>query len=75
MNEGLGKILIALGVVLVAAGALFLFSDKIPFLGKLPGDMTFKRGNIQVFIPITTSIVLSILFSAILWILSHFRGK
>ena len=65
----------ALGVVLVAAGALFLFSDKIPFLGKLPGDMTFKRGNIQVFIPITTSIVLSILLSAILWILSHFRGK
>ena len=75
MNEGLGKILIILGVLLAAIGALVLFSDKIPFLGKLPGDITIKRGSLQVFIPITSCIVLSILLSAILWLLLHVRGK
>ncbi len=75
MNESLGKILIFLGVLLIAAGALFLFSEKIPFLGKLPGDITIKRENFQLFIPITSSIVLSVLLSVLLWLVSHFRGK
>jgi len=71
----IGKTLVVVGVVFVAIGAALMFSDRIPFLGKLPGDITIKRGNFRFSFPITTSIVLSVLISAALWLFSHFKGK
>ena len=67
--------LIVFGAVMMLAGALLMFSDKIPFIGKLPGDINIKKDNFQVFIPITTSIVLSIIFSLIMWAVSYFNKK
>ncbi len=61
-----GKLLIFLGVVLVVAG---LF---INFVGRLPGDIYIKKEHFTFYFPITTSIVLSILFSVLLYIFSRF---
>lgn len=70
-----GKLLVIVGVIIAVAGMLLMFSDRIPLLGKLPGDITIKRGSIHIFLPITTSIVLSLLFSLILWAISQWRGR
>ncbi len=71
----LGKLLIVFGVIIVGVGLLLTFFDKIPFLGKLPGDIHIRRENFQFYFPLTTSIVLSLLLSAILWIISHIGKK
>ena len=71
----LGKLLIVLGVVLAGVGLLLTFFDKIPFLGKLPGDIHVKRENFQFYFPVTTSIVISLLLSVVLWLFSHFGKK
>ncbi len=68
---GFGKILILTGGVLVLTGLVLLLSPKIPFLGRLPGDIHFKRGNFELSIPLATSIVLSLILSAVLWIVNH----
>jgi hypothetical protein len=71
----MGKMLVLLGIVIVGVGIVLTFADKIPFLGKLPGDINIKRENFQFSFPITTSIILSLLLSLIMWIISHFRGR
>ena len=69
----IGKVLIILGIFLAVIGVLLLFSDKLPFnLGKLPGDILYQKDNFTFYFPITTSIVLSIVFSLILYIFSRF---
>jgi hypothetical protein len=73
--ESMGKLLVLLGLVIVGVGVLLMFSDKIPFLGRLPGDINIKRENFQLYFPITTSIILSLLLSLIVWIFSHFKGR
>jgi hypothetical protein len=59
----LGKILIVLGVVLVAIGLVLTLGNKIPWLGKLPGDIYIKRDRFSFYFPITTGIVISILLT------------
>ncbi len=72
----LGKSLVVFGVVLAIVGLVLMFSDKIPFLGKLPGDIHIKRENFEFYFPIMTSIVLSLVLSAILWIVEILKkGK
>jgi hypothetical protein len=71
----LGKSLVLFGGILVLVGVVLMFSDRIPFLGKLPGDIHIKKDNVEFYFPIMTSIVLSLLLSAILWIIAYFRGK
>jgi hypothetical protein len=63
--SGLGKTLISLGIVLVIVGALVSFSDKLPWLGHLPGDIHIQRGRFSFYFPLTTSIVLSIVNSLV----------
>jgi hypothetical protein len=67
--------LVLAGVVIMTLGIALMFFDKIPFLGKLPGDISIKRENFRIYVPLTTSILLSVLLSAVLWLFSHFRGK
>lgn len=60
-----GKILIVMGIILVVIGGLFLFVDKIPYLGRLPGDIYVKRERFSFYFPITTSIIISIILTII----------
>ncbi len=63
MFDSLGKLLILFGVVLVVLGGLLLLSGKIPFLGRLPGDIVIRREHWSFYFPLTTSIVISILLT------------
>jgi hypothetical protein len=64
----LGKSLITLGCIIAAAGALLTFSGKIPWLGRLPGDIYVKKENFSFFFPLTTCILISLVISLILWL-------
>ena len=69
---GLGKIIFILGVVLAVLGLVLMFGPKIPWLGRLPGDIVIKRDNFTLYFPIATSILLSVVLSLILRL---FGGK
>ncbi len=69
--DSLGKMLIVFGVVLALLGGLLLFAGKLPFLGRLPGDIVIRRENWSVYFPITTSIVLSVLLTLLLSLVSR----
>lgn len=69
-----GKILILLGSVLIVVGVALAFAPKIPFVGKLPGDIHIKRDNFELYIPLATCILLSLVFSGIFWVINCF-GK
>lgn len=69
----LGKFLILLGLIIIAMGALLLLSGKIPYIGRLPGDIVIQRKNFTFYFPLATSILISILITFILWLLGRFR--
>lgn len=71
----LGKGLMIVGGVLLVVGAILVFFQKIPFLGKLPGDIHIKKENYEVYIPLATSLLLSAIVSLIIWLISTFRNK
>jgi hypothetical protein len=58
-----GKMLIILGVILIIAGIGFVLGDKIPLIGKLPGDIMIKKERFSFYFPITTSIIISIILT------------
>ena len=70
MLPSLGKIFITLGVVFVGVGILLLFSDRLAFLriGRLPGDVIYRRGNFTFYFPIVTSIVISLVLTLLFWV-------
>lgn len=61
--EGLAKLLILFGVVLVLLGGLLLVVGKIPYIGRLPGDFYIERENFTFYFPLATSILISILLT------------
>ncbi len=74
-----GKILIGLGLGIVALGILFVILDRMPglgstfsWLGKLPGDISIKRDNFSFYFPVATSIVLSIILSLLFYLVGWF---
>jgi Protein of unknown function (DUF2905) len=62
--------LIILGIVLIVAGLLWPWLTKLG-IGRLPGDFVIERDNFRVYIPIATSILISIVLSLILWLLNR----
>jgi hypothetical protein len=60
------KVLIAAGLVLVAAGLAVAFLPRVPFLGRLPGDFTIRRGNFTLYLPLATSVLLSLIVTVLL---------
>jgi hypothetical protein len=61
------RALIVVGLVLLVTGLAWPWLSKLPF-GRLPGDISFERENFSVFLPITTSIVVSIVISLLVWL-------
>lgn len=64
--SALGRLLVAAGLVLIMVGGLLMLSGKIPWLGRLPGDITIRRDGFQFFFPLTTSLLLSLVLSLLL---------
>lgn len=73
--QPMGKMPVVLGIVIAGLGVGLNYFDKIPFLGKLPGDISIKRENFQLFFPITSSAIISISSSTVLWLFSYLKGK
>jgi hypothetical protein len=69
----IAKVMIVIGAVLIAAGLVILVFPRLPFVGKLPGDILIKKENYTFYIPLATSIVISIIISLILYIINKFR--
>lgn len=65
----LGRTLIIFGILLVGLGLLFSLGSKIPWLGRLPGDIYIQRDNFTFYFPLTTCIVISLVISLVLYLL------
>ncbi|PIU44872.1 MAG: DUF2905 domain-containing protein [Ignavibacteriales bacterium CG07_land_8_20_14_0_80_59_12] len=68
--QQLGKFLILTGGLVALCGVLLMIGPNFPIIGKLPGDIHVKRENVQICFPITTSILLSVILSLLLWAIS-----
>ncbi len=67
----IGRTLILIGIVIIIIGLFITFAPKIPFLGKLPGDIFYKRDKFVIYFPITTSIIISLVLSLILYLINR----
>lgn len=66
-----GKGLIIIGIVILITGLFMTYGPRIPYLGKLPGDIYYKKDTFVFYFPLATSIVISVIISLILYILSR----
>jgi len=69
--QEIGKTLIVFGLILIGVGALLTFFNKIPLLGKLPGDILIQKKNFTFYFPFMTSILISIVLSLLFWLWSR----
>ena len=75
--SSLGKLFIAIGAIIAVLGGTLLLGDRVSglghllsWLGKLPGDISIKRDNFTLYVPLATSVVLSVLLSLVFYLLS-----
>ena len=66
-----GKLLVVFGVLLVLAGLALTLVGRVPWLGRLPGDIHIQRGSWTFYFPLATSLVLSAVLTLILWIIGR----
>jgi hypothetical protein len=70
----LGKLLIFLGIALVAAGIIVLLLGRVNFhLGRLPGDFLYRGKNTTVYLPLATSLLVSVVLSILLYVIGRWR--
>lgn len=69
----MAKVMILIGAVLLVVGLVILVFPRLPFLGKLPGNILVKKDNFSFYFPLATSIVISIIISLILFLINKFR--
>ena len=67
----LGRVVLVVGVVLVVAGLVLMIGGKVPWLGRLPGDITIQRGNSRFYFPLVTCLLLSLLVTLVLRLFRH----
>jgi hypothetical protein len=70
VNE-LGKLLIVFGVLLTLAGVALVAVERVPWLGRLPGDIHIERGNWSFHFPIVTSLLLSVLLTLVFYFIGR----
>ena len=75
--ESMGKMLILMGLLVLLAGLILTFAARlrIPFLGRLPGDIRIEREGFSFYFPIVTCIVLSILLTIVLNVVGRLLGR
>ena len=69
----MGKLLFIIGIVIALLGLVFMLAGKfnLSWLGHLPGDFSFRGKNFSFYFPLTTSLLVSIILSVIIWIISR----
>lgn len=73
--HNLGKLLILGGILLILAGSILLVPERFPlsFFGKLPGDISYHKRNISIFVPFTSMIIVSLIITVILTLFSRWH--
>src|SRR5262249_23531592 len=71
LTQDVGKILIAFGLLIVLAGVVLVVAGRVPWIGRLPGDIHIQRGNFNFYFPLATSLLLSVVLSLILYVLGR----
>jgi hypothetical protein len=66
MFSGFGKGLVVAGLLIAAAGVFVILGVRLPWLGRLPGDVSIKRGNFSFYFPFTTCLLLSVALTLLL---------
>jgi len=69
--DDLGKVLIGFGLLIVLLGVVLLVAGRVPWLGRLPGDIYVRRGNWAFYFPLATSLIVSALLTLVFWILNR----
>ena len=64
----LGRSFILAGLLLVAVGLVVSFSSRLPWLGRLPGDFTFRSGGVTIYLPLATCLLVSVALSLIAYL-------
>jgi hypothetical protein len=71
--EPMGRALVIIGIFITVLGAIMLLTPRIPFLGRLPGDIVIQRDGLTIYVPITTMFIVSILLSVVLNVIGRNR--
>ncbi len=69
MSSHPGKVLIIVGALLIVVGTLWLWTGKLPSLGRLPGDLRIEREHFSFYFPLSTCLLISLILSLVLWLL------
>lgn len=69
--QHIGKLLILIGIILAAIGGLLLVAGRLPWLGRLPGDILIQKKNVTFYFPLATSILVSIFLTLLFWLLGR----
>jgi Protein of unknown function (DUF2905) len=67
----LGRLLIVFGIVIALVGVVLVAAGRLPWVGRLPGDIHLQRGNWTFYFPLGTSIVLSVVLTLVLWLVGR----
>jgi Protein of unknown function (DUF2905) len=70
-GHDLGKILIAFGLLIVLAGVVLVLVGRVPWVGRLPGDVHIQRGNFTFYFPLATSLLLSVVLTLIFYLVGR----
>jgi hypothetical protein len=71
--EPIGRALVVIGVFITVLGAIMLLTPRVPWLGRLPGDIVIHRDDLTIYIPLTTMLLVSVLLSVVLSVIG--RGR
>ena len=70
MND-IGKVLIAFGLLIALAGVVLVLVGRVPWVGRLPGDIHIQRGNFTFYFPLATSLLLSVVLTLIVYLVGR----
>jgi len=73
--DSLGRVLVVVGIVVAGLGAVLILGDRVPLIGRLPGDITVRGDGWTVYAPLATSLVLSVLLTAALSLVAWFGRR
>ena len=73
--ESVGGLLIVVGLLIVAVGLLFLLAGRVPFLGRLPGDIHWERDGVSVYAPLATGLLISVVLSVLLTLVMNLLNR
>lgn len=69
----MGRALILFGAILMGVGLFLLLAPKLPWLGRLPGDLVIHRDHFSLYVPLTSSLVASAGLTVVLWLIARFH--